>query len=115
MKARFVTSCFHRAVMPWDPKEEITIRIRIKIAPSTSRDDFDQLETIPGIEFADGKLRWRQGFAVVFHHNASRRKVPPQQKVMDCAGDLDWNWFAVGDDDRRVHINDLGRISICRC
>ena len=68
-------------------------------ARSTARHDFDHFEAIARIEFASGKFRWRQRLTVVLHYNASRRKLSPQQEIMDGARQLDLNSFAVGEDD----------------
>jgi hypothetical protein len=49
---------------------------------SSSHYNANNLNSIPGVQLSQGKFRRRQGFTVVFHHNASWKEFLRQQEVM---------------------------------
>jgi len=65
--------------------------------------DFDNLEAIAGLEAALREFRRRDGFTVMFDHDASGRKLAGLEEVRQGAGQSQGDFLAIGHDDRLVH------------
>ena len=68
------------------------------VSESAAGHNFYDLQLITVLKRAIGKLGWRDGFAVVFHHDAAREKFLCEEKRFQGAGQRGRYRLAVGDD-----------------
>ena len=62
-------------------------------------DDFDDFETVTGLELALGKFGRSDGFAVVLDDDAARQEILSEQKLFECTRKIALDWSSVGDDE----------------
>ena len=87
----------------WRDKRAVPIKLlafRHSRRESAARNNLHDLQPIAGFKLAMGKFRRRHGVAVVFHHHAAREKILRDEKCFDRAGEICFDWLAVGGDER---------------
>ena len=69
---------------------------------SPACDDFHNFQFVARVQLAPGKFRWCDCCAIVFHHDAARRKLLRDQKLLNRARQLRLDLFSVGNDEHKL-------------
>jgi len=81
--------------------------VRQSSIQSSARDDFDDFQTVSSVQLPAAELGRCDGLAVVLDHNAFGKKFLGDQKLLDAAGKIVFNFLAVGDDSAALHHAEL--------